>query len=329
MNVIKVINLIGLILLISCGDKHENRWKIDTKPLVGNMDIENVSAKYYNPNVDNQMLKKVFPVFFEQASDSLLSRKRNDSINLALNQKATQVFKDDNALKDSLLNIFERLQYFYPQFSVPKIYTFNGELPYEFPVQYNPEEGKNIMAIGLDWFLGEKEESYQYLGIPDYLKSQMNPGNLKPKVVESIADRMVPYDIRQRKFIERMIYEGKKLVVQDALLPNVSDARKIGYTQEELNWAVTNEAQIYLYFTEEQLFFSDDKRLNQRFLDDAPFSKFFSENDTQSPGKIGAWMGWQICRAYLEKNKDLSLQEFLMENDLQKIFRESGYKPVD
>ena len=116
---------------------------------------------------------------------------------------------------------------------------------------------------------------------------------------------------------------------RQALLPDTSDAFKIGYTQDEIDWAVTNAPQIYVYFTEEQLFFSDDKRLNQRFLDPAPFSKFFSENDTKSPGRIAAWMGWQICRSYLDKNKDLSLQEFLMEPDLVKIFNNSGYKPVE
>jgi hypothetical protein len=34
----------------------------------------------------------------------------------------------------------------------------------------------------------------------------------------------------------------------------------------------------------------------------APFSKFYLEIDNDSPGRIGAWIGWQMVRSYM-KNK--------------------------
>ena len=327
MNVIKKTGFLLLLLLIACGEKKTDRWEITTQSLSEPIEIIDVSKKYYNPHVTNENLRSEFPDFFENASDSLLNDRRNDTMNLRLHQKALMLFNQDNSLQDSLSQIFTRLQAFYPKFKIPTVYTFTGELAYEYPVAYFAETAD--MVIGPDWFLGEDYEGYQLMGIPDYFRNQMNPGNFKPKVVESIARQMVPYDIRKRKFIERMIYEGKMLIIQDAILPETADRFKIGYTQDEINWAVTNEAQIYMYFTEEQLFFSDDNNLNLRFINPAPFSKFFSENDTQSPGRIGVWMGWQICRAYLDKNKDITLQEFLNEPDLIGIFNASGYKPVN
>lgn len=327
MNVLKVLSILTIFLLMSCGDKNDYRWEIETTPEIKDIEVIDVSKSYYDPNISNDELKNLFPDFFGEASDSLLTDKRNDSINLAFNQMVKKAFADPAALKDSLADIFARLKHFYPNFEVPRVHTFTGEMPYEYPVAYFPQS--QDMVIGLDWFLGQNNPLYEEMRIQEYFKVQMNPENFKPEVVESMARQMVPYDIRKRKFIEKMIYEGKVLIIQDALLPNTSDAAKIGYSEEDLAWAYDNAAQVYLYFTEEQIFFSDDKKLNERFLEPAPFSKFFSENDTKSPGKIGAWMGWQICRSYLDKNKDIDLRTFLMDQDLLKIFKESGYKPVD
>ena len=327
MNVIKVISVLMVFLLLGCNGKDSYRWEIENAPVIENIEIIDVSETYYDKTITNAQLKSQFPDFFEAATDSLLSARRNDSISNKLHSAVVQQFGNQEALKDSLGDIFSRLKYFYPNFEIPIVHTFTGELPYQFPVAYFPQS--QDMVIGLDWFLGENNSSYLAMGIQDYFRVQMNPLNLKPKVAESLARQIVPYDIRKRNFIEKMIYEGKVLIVLDALLPNTLDQHKIGYTDQEFAWAVDNEAQVYLYFTEEEIFFSDDKRLNERFLDPAPFSKFFSENDTKSPGRIGAWMGWQIARSYLEKNKDITLQEFLANQDLLKIFKEAGYKPVD
>lgn len=327
MNVIKILSLLGFFLVISCGGKDTYRWEIDNEPEIESFEIVDVSKAYFDSSISNANLKSDFPDFFEGSEDSLLNTRRSDTVSNQLHNEVITKYPELEIFRDSLNDIFKRLTYFYPNFKVPTVYTFTGEMPYEYPVAYFPDS--RDIVIGPDWFLGKENPSYDVLGIQEYFRSQMNPTNFKPKVVESIARQMVPYDIRKRNFIEKMIYEGKLLIIQDALLPETSDAEKIGYTDEKLAWAFENEAQIYLYFTEEQIFFSDDRRLNERFLEPAPFSKFYSENDTHSPGRIGAWMGWQICRAYLNKNKDISLQEFIMDQDLLKIFKESGYKPVD
>jgi len=99
----------------------------------------------------------------------------------------------------------------------------------------------------------------------------------------------------------------------------------MGYAQEKLDWAVENEGQIWAFFIEEQLLFSTETNLNKRFLENAPFSKFYKEQDGLSPGKIGVWIGWKIVQSYLKHNK-VSLQEFL-KLDETIIFNNSKYKP--
>ena len=49
------------------------------------------------------------------------------------------------------------------------------------------------------------------------------------------------------------------------------------------------------------------------------------ENDGESPGRIGVWVGWQIVRDYV-KNNDSDLQHMLQMNN-EDLFKRSKYKP--
>jgi uncharacterized protein YjaZ len=76
---------------------------------------------------------------------------------------------------------------------------------------------------------------------------------------------------------------------------------------------------------DEKLLYDSDPKLPGRFINPAPFSKFYLEIDNESPGQIGMWIGWQIVRSYM-KNNDVSLQQ-LLQTDAKEIFDNSKYKP--
>jgi uncharacterized protein YjaZ len=57
----------------------------------------------------------------------------------------------------------------------------------------------------------------------------------------------------------------------------------------------------------------------------APYSKFYTEDDAKSPGRVGQYIGWQIVRSFMKKN-EVSLQK-LIHLDEEEIFKKSGYKP--
>ena len=86
-----------------------------------------------------------------------------------------------------------------------------------------------------------------------------------------------------------------------------------------------SESNIWKYFIENEMIYSSDPDLTKRFLEAAPFSKFYLEVDRDSPGRIGAWFGWEIVRSYLENN-EATLQEMLA-TDNEEIFKSSRYKP--
>jgi len=111
----------------------------------------------------------------------------------------------------------------------------------------------------------------------------------------------------------------------DSYLPLVSDAVKIGYSEEKLNWAKASEEDVWRYFIEKDILYSTESKLNQRFIDLAPFSKFYLSFDNESPGRMGVYIGWQIVRAFM-RNNDVSLQALMQMNE-EEIFKKSKYKP--
>jgi hypothetical protein len=58
------------------------------------------------------------------------------------------------------------------------------------------------------------------------------------------------------------------------LLPNYSDAEKMGYTSEQIKWCDENESYMWRYFIEKELLYSVDQKLIPRFINMAPFLSF-------------------------------------------------------
>ena len=145
-----------------------------------------------------------------------------------------------------------------------------------------------------------------------------------PDVVSSFSiDKIAPDT--DRNLLSQMIYFGKQLYLKDLLLPDYSDADKMGYTPEQITWCAENESYMWRYFLEREMLYSDDSKLGNRFINPAPFSKFYLEIDNESPGRVGAWLGWQIVRSYA-KNNDVPIEELLKMN-AKEIFEKSKYKP--
>ena len=110
------------------------------------------------------------------------------------------------------------------------------------------------------------------------------------------------------------------------IIPFKTDAEKIKYTPEQIEWVKSNEEYIWRYFVDKELLFSTDAKLPGRFINPAPFSKFYLEQiDNESPGRVGRYIGWQIVRSYVEKN-DIDFVQ-LLNTPAQTIFNKAKYKP--
>lgn len=264
-------------------------------------------------------LKKKYPYLFpEQFPDSIWEAKLSDTLQIELSEEVDKTFGDFEEEAESLESLFQHIKYYFPEFEVPKVVTLTSDVRYEDRIILTD----TLLLIGLDNYLGSDHRFYG--GIQQYISEGLDKQFLVSDVASAFSKRVLAYP-RNRTFLSRMVHYGKELYIKDRLLPLSTDAQKIGYTQEEMDWAMANEEQMWKYFVERDLLYSTDSQLDRKFLDPAPFSKFGLELDNESPGRLGRFMGWQIVRAFMEKN-EVGLRG-LLDVPADEILKESNYKP--
>ncbi len=121
-----------------------------------------------------------------------------------------------------------------------------------------------------------------------------------------------------------MIHQGKLMYFVDALLPEMEDSLKIGYTSNQLEWCKKNEAQMWLTLVENKMLYSSKRMDIIRYINDAPYTNGFP---IESPGRTGIWIGWQIVRQYMNKHPEITLPQLMQNSDYQGILNASGYFP--
>ncbi|MDG1038899.1 MAG: gliding motility lipoprotein GldB [Polaribacter sp.] len=307
-----------LSTLTSCSS--DNKVVVDVSGIDVEVLVNRYEVDFYKSNTGNlPLLKHKYPYLFPRSfSDSLAISKMSNKEEIDLFNETQKIYNDISDLELQLSSLFKHIKYYNPKFKSPNISTMISNIDYDSRVIY----ADSILLISLDVFLGKEHKFYS--DYPKYIKENNTKENIIVDIANSISENQIP-PIKSRSFIGKMVYEGKKMYLLDLYLPAISDKLKIGYLEPKLDWAVANEEDIWKYFIERKLLFSTDTKLNKRFLDNAPFSKFYLENDNQSPGRIGIWLGWQIVRSYMQNN-DVSLQQLLKINDLD-LYKKSKYKP--
>lgn len=264
-------------------------------------------------------LKKKYPYLFpERYPDSIWEAKMQDTLQRELLTEVAMGFSDFSEIRDELEQFYRHVLYYFPDQQLPEIVTVISDVDYQNRVILTD----SLLLIGLDNYLGENHRFYK--GIDRYIARGLDAKYLVCDIASAFAKKVNPVP-GQRTFLAKMVYYGRELYLKDLLIPSVSDERKIGYSDEELEWARVNEEQIWRFFVENELLYSTDNQLGPRFLDPAPFSKFRLELDSESPGRLGRYMGWQIVRAFMESN-EISLQQ-LLQIPAEEVFRRSKYKP--
>ena len=271
-----------------------------------------------NPE-DLPALKQRYPMLFPpQYPDSIWVNKMIDTIQIQLLQETDKVFGDFLSEEQDLELLLKHIKHYFPQTKVPTIITLISDVDYNNRVIL----ADTLLLIGLDNYLGTEHPFYQ--GIDRYIAKDLDKKFLEGDVATAFANSLVQFP-QERTFLDQMIYHGKLLYLKDKWMSLASDPEKINYTEEEYDWAKANEEQIWRYFVEGELLYSTDQSLGPRFLDPAPFSKFRLELDSESPGRIGRYLGWRIVRSFMSNN-DISLNELIYLPGA-KIFQNAGYKP--
>lgn len=316
----RLLLLFGVVAtLVSC--KKEDKLEKDIANIGTRIDIERFDQLFSKSSQnDLKSLQSAYPFMFSSNySDTFWIDKMNDTLQRQLSFEVEKAFPNMDATKQEIELFFNHLKYYFPQFKTPRIITTTSDVDYRNKVIVTD----TIVVISLDTYLGSDHEFYQ--GIQQYIAADMN----EEQIVVDMADAYaMKYIHRQhtKTLLDEMIYHGKLLFFKDVMIPFKTEAERIAYSPEQLDWAIANENYIWRYFVERELLYSTDSKLPPRFIIDAPFSKFYLEDiDAESPDKIGQFIGWQIVKAYMGQNNVQLVDMF--DASTEEIFNKSKFKP--
>jgi len=223
-------------------------------------------------------------------------------------------------LEKDLEKAFRYYRYYYPEIEQAVVYSYVSGLDFEYPVKI----ADNHIIIGLDLYLGQNYPKYPRVGIPAYISQKMSKEYMVVDVMKALADEHMRGVAGPRSFLDNMIHAGKTLFFLDLMMPHAHDSLKMNYSLSQLRWCERNQGQVWAYFISNEMLYSTDKLMINKFLGAAPFTSPFSAD---SPPRVANWIGWQIVRKYMERNKEISIQDLLEDSDAQKILARSAYKP--
>ncbi len=314
-----VILMFSLVIVFSC--KQESKIESEIAQIDVDFIVERFDKAFGEAKPgDLPQLKSAYPFMFsDRYDDAFWITRMNDTLQQELTNESSKVFDELVDEKDEITQLFQHLKYYFPEFKVPRVITATSSVDYRNKVIVTD----TIVLISIDTYLGKDHEFYQ--GIQHYLRQNFEREQMVVDMANAYAEKY-SFQVNRKTLLDEMVYFGKLLYFKDVMVPFKNDAQKIGYTNDQLDWAKSNEFFIWNHFMDKELLYSTDSKLPSRFINPAPFSKFYLEMiDKESPGRIGQFIGWQIVKSYMANN-DVDLKDMLIKEPIE-IFNNSKYKP--
>lgn len=334
MNRLFCLMAIALLIITGC---QRNPLKPDISGISVSINIKRLDQELFSVTPKNQdslipALGKRYGEFFtlynkniialgdpaDPQYPSYLHAFLTDTMRIASVNKSDSIFHSLKWLENKLQTAFRYYKFHFPKKEVPQVYTIISG--FNQTIITTP----NALGISLDNYLGVNCPFYKMLGLPEYKKMNMYPGKIPSDALYAWAMSEFEQDDTRDNLLTDMIYKGKLMYFLDSVFPDDPDYLKIGYLPDKIKWCKAHENGMWTYLIEHKLLFSIDRMNIRRITGPGPFTSIFT---SESPGKAGVWIGWQIVRKYMKKNPQVSLASLMKDNDTQKILNQSGYAP--
>jgi len=308
----KYLRLLFFLLITGCS---ENNLDVNVK-------IERFEDLFFNnSSEDLSLLKDEYSFLFpSQYNNQVWLDKQNDSLQREIFYQVKKRFNDFSKQKKEIESFYFNYKKLDSNYVIPRIITLTTDVDFRKNIILTD----SLLLLGLDNYLGT--DHYFYDSFPKYISSNFEIDYLIIDIANSYAfNYSNKFQISNYTFIDKLIYEGKLLYFMKMMLPNYSDNQLLKYSDNQFLWAQNNEKEIWINFIENEYLFSSDSQLESRFLNLAPFSKFYLSIDNDSPSMIGKYIGFQIVNTFMQ-NYNFSINE-LMELESMYIYNNSKYKP--
>ncbi|WP_240737302.1 gliding motility lipoprotein GldB [Hymenobacter metallicola] len=233
-----------------------------------------------------------------------------------LGRESADAFKDTKVLQSELKSLFQHVRYYFPSFPVPPVKTFVSGLSQDLFVN------DSLMVLSIDFFAGPKA-SYRP-NVPDYILRRYTPPHLLPTAALAISSKYNQKQLTNQTMLSEMVQFGKALYFAEKVLPCTADSLLIGFTDKELANLQFNEGKVWGHFIEKNLLYNTSPFIIQKYIGERPN---VPEIDKTCPGRVGAWVGWQIVRKYMAEHPTVTLAQLMAQKDPQRILNESRYRP--
>jgi hypothetical protein len=231
----------------------------------------------------------------------------------------TSIKAEEAAIKEGL----KYVKYYFPDYKLPtKLITFIGPIN-----SFGNIITIDALAVGLQMYLGKKDPIYlteegQNL-YPVYVSRRFERAYMATNCMKNIIDDLYPLQDAGAPLCEQMVEAGKRLYFLKKVLPHEADSIVTGYTAAQLEGCYKSEKDIWSFFVQNNLLYEKDPSLIGDYMHDGPNTAVFGDS---SPGYIGQFVGYRIVEAFLEKNKETSLDK-LLKIPAKIIFEQAKYKP--
>lgn len=329
-----IIIITSLFLLLSC---NTNRFKVDTSQINLEVPIIRFDQDLLHFNYDDSLtsiasLQKKHGNFFKfynhqvlniGSSDkpeytSLLKQFLNHNIYSQVYAESNTIFSDLSNQERELSEAFKRYKYFFPKKQVPAIYSYVSGFNTAISV------ADSLIGISLDDYLGTNHQFYNELNIYQYKRTNMHPDKIPSDCMLGWVFTEFPNRNKKGDLLSEIIYRGAILYIIEILMPDQPKYQLIGYSAKQYQWAKDHEEAMWTYIINNKHLFTTDQRILKKYIGEAPFTYYF---DKESSPQAGIFLGWQIIRSYMTKNKDAKLQDILKIQNAQVILQQSGYQP--
>ena len=315
----QLLTILIAVSLFSCKDESKVEEAVAQIPV--EFKVERFDQVFWGSKPEElPSIKAKYPFFFPEGNpDSVWVNKLKNPLLKELYQEVQMKYPKLGKIETDMEKLFAHVQYYFPKYKTPRVITLINEVDTDGRVFYVD----TLALVSLDCYLGKDHRFY--VDFPEFKKFEFEENQILPNLVSSFCYGKIaaPTD---RTLLSAMIYYGKELYMKDKLIPEYSDADKMGYTDLQLKFCQENEYYMWSNLVENKLLYDSNPKNEQRFINPAPFSKFYLEIDNQIPGRVGQWLGWQIVRSYMENNDKTTLEELLALN-AKTIFENSKYKP--
>ncbi|MBC7382659.1 MAG: hypothetical protein H7296_06630 [Bacteroidia bacterium] len=319
-----------LVLFITCGcNKIYEPVKIDR------FDEQLFALNGVNSSQHFKQLSDQYKTFYKSYAEDMLNINETEAavnyepsllkfINYPgiqqLKREVDSIYADLSSIESQLGEAMYNYHTFFPQTAQPKFISFISEFGYA-NVTYD-----SIIGIGLDMYLGDQYKLYHALEFPDFMIAKLRREYMIPNTIKSLAIGKYEYQLKDKRFLAMMLFEGKVRYFMKQLLPDIEDSILLGYNVKQLAWCKRNEQLIWTHFIEQKLLYSNDVGQYMRYFNDGPFTIATGVPQESAPA-IAVFTGYMAISKFMKENKQITLAQLMENADWDELLKWSKYRP--